>query len=108
MNSQAVPEEAKEKGGDEHGPEANEAAEKIAAPGPLITLDRAENGAADEVAAEDKEDNHGLVARACKRIKDGEGEAVGGDLRIVDEEEIAPVLKEDEEGGQPTQKIEVY
>ena len=43
--------------------------------------------------SKDKEQDDGLMARTCKRIKDGKGEAVGGDVRIVDEEEIAPVLE---------------
>ena len=108
MNSQPVPEETKEKGGDEHDPKTNDATEKITAPCPLIAFYGTKDSATDKVAAKDKEQNDGLVARACKRIKDGEWDAISRDVRIVDEEEIAPMLEEHEKGRQSTQKIEVY
>jgi hypothetical protein len=108
VKAKAVPEQTEQEGWHEDGPEANDAAKKVSAPLPLAALEGSEDSAADEIAAENEEDDDGLVAGRGEDVENGKDAPVRRDLGKVDEEEVAPVVEENKDGRETAQKIEVY
>jgi hypothetical protein len=58
----------------------------------LAQFKRAADGPAYEEAAEDEEDNHGLMTRGGKNVRNGKKHAMQAKLVKVDEEVIAAVI----------------
>jgi hypothetical protein len=106
--AEAVPEQTEEESWHEDGPEANDAAKEVSAPLPLAALEGSEDSAADEIAAEKKEDDDGLMAGRGEEVEASQGDPMRRELGKVDEEEVAPVFEKNKEGSEPAQKIEVY
>ena len=106
VDGEGVPEGAEEEAGEKDDPEAHEAVDEVGGPAEGAALQHAEDAGADEVAAEDEEEDDGLIPGRGEEVGEGEPGAVGGELGVVDEEEVAPVLERDEESGEAAEEIE--
>ena len=58
----------------------------------MAQFKRAADGPANEEAAENEEDNHGLMTRGSKNVRNRKKHAMQAHLMKVDEEIVAPVI----------------
>jgi len=79
---------------------------QVGGPTPDAALHAAEDASADEVTAEDEEDDDPLVACLGDQIEDGDPDGVSGELVVVEEKKVSTVSDDDEKGGQSTDEVE--
>src|SRR5580658_3542962 len=65
-------------------------------PSPLISSKGPQDRAADQIAAQDEEDDDGLMACSAKQVYADEQHAMAWNLRKVYEKCVAPMLQENE------------
>jgi hypothetical protein len=79
---------------------------EILLPAPLVSIESAKHGPADEISAEDEEDNDCLMAGRTQQIGRREQCAMAWKLRKIHEECIAPVFEEHENRGDTADRIQ--
>jgi hypothetical protein len=108
MHANPVPEAAEEDAGDKNDPQADESMGEIGAPLPLTVPERSQDAPADEVAAENEEDEHGLVPEIGDAVGKAKPCLVVRDMGIVDEEAGPPVREKDQDCRNCSNEVKGY
>ena len=78
---------------------------QVRLPAPLASFNCATDGPAYEESAEDEEDDHGFMSSRSERVGNGEKQTVDADLVVVEEEQITPVVHQNQDRGQPSYQV---
>jgi hypothetical protein len=71
MESDAIPQDAQQETGDENNPQPQKTVSEIGPPTPGAAVKHAEDASADEVPAQDEEDDNRLMSCRAKYIERG-------------------------------------
>jgi hypothetical protein len=79
---------------------------EIELPVPRIAFHHPEDAAADQVPAQHEKDNYRLVSRPAQEVRNEKQGVMCGQLVVIHENQIAPVLQAYQQSGESTDQIE--
>ena len=97
-DSETIPEQAEQQRRQQDDPEPDQPTQQIIRPVPLVALNGSQHRATDEVSAQHEEENNCLVAGTGDSVGHQKQSAVLRKLRVIDQKDIAGVLKQHKQG----------